>query len=91
MRFVKTKNGSGPTRFLHVSGAGSSLGTSKDTIRDVFSLYGAVDIVFIDDKRFCFVVYLGMINFFFVSHMETLHSYQLFVVLRIKCRKWLLC
>lgn len=59
MRFIKTRSGSGPTRFLHVTGAGSSLGTSEDSIREVFSEYGLVEIVLVEDKRFCFVVYQG--------------------------------
>lgn len=67
MRFIKTRNGSGPTRFLHVTGAGSSLGTSEDTIRSVFSVHGPVDVVLIDDKRFCFVVYSGTFIFLPIS------------------------
>lgn len=59
MRFIKTKNGSGPTRFLHVAGAGSSLGTSEDSIREIFCEFGPVDVVLIEEKRFCFVVYQG--------------------------------
>ena len=59
MRFMKTRSGSGPTRFLHVTGAGSSLGTSEDSIRNVFNSYGQVEIVLVEDKRFCFIVYQG--------------------------------
>lgn len=60
MRFVKTRNGSGPTRFLHVFGAGSSLGSSADSIGDVFREFGPVEVVLIESKRFCFVVYEGV-------------------------------
>ena len=59
MRFVKTRIGSGPTRFLHVTGAGSSLGTSEETIRNAFGQFGVVDVVRVDDKRFCFIIYQG--------------------------------
>lgn len=58
MRFVKSRNGS--TRFLHVSGAGSSLGTSEESIREVFCIYGPVDVVLVEGRRFCFIVYQGM-------------------------------
>ena len=58
MRFVKSRNGS--TRFLHVSGAGSSLGTSEESIREVFRIYGPVDVVLVEGRRFCFIIYQGV-------------------------------
>lgn len=59
MRFMKTRNGTGATRYLHVTGAGSSLGTSEESVRGVFAVYGAMEVVLVDDKRFCFVAYEG--------------------------------
>lgn len=72
MRFVKTRIGSGPTRFLHVTGAGSSLGTSEETIRNAFGQFGAVDVVRVDDKRFCFIIYQGKRSHSFYSFLSIL-------------------
>jgi alkylated DNA repair dioxygenase AlkB len=57
IRFIKAKSSSGPTRFLHVSGAGSSLGTTEENVRAVFDCYGSVDVEFISERRYCFVIY----------------------------------